>query len=197
LYELKKTILTSLQVTYPAPIPIPQPSWSLDDLPKTVACTLSLGYNVTSMDFHPSRHTLLLVGSSNGDITLWEIGLRERLVSKPFKIWEMQACSPQFQSAMAKDSSMSINQVTWSPDGDLIGVAFTKHLIHLHAYQQPNETRQVLEIEAHSGGVNDIAFSRPNKQLCVVTCGDDKLIRVFDMSWMIIIYFLFPHLGLL
>ena len=77
-------------------------------------------------------------------------------------------------------------------------------MIHLHAYQQPNETRHVLEvlqqtlidikneilsivlqisyspcqIEAHSGGVNDIAFSRPNKQLCVVTCGDDKLIKV-------------------
>ncbi|KAM0861872.1 hypothetical protein ACQ4PT_045607 [Festuca glaucescens] len=167
------------EATYPAPIP--QPSWSLDDLPKTVACTLSQGSNVTSMDFHPSRHTLLLVGSANGEITLWEIGLRERLVSKPFKIWDMQACSPQFQSAVAKDSSMSINRVTWSPDGDLMGVAFTKHLIHLHAYQQPNETRQVLEIEAHSGGVNDIAFSRPNKQLCVVTCGDDKLIKVWDM----------------
>jgi hypothetical protein len=134
------------EVTYPAPIPIPQPSWSLDDLPKTVACTLSLGYNVTSMDFHPSHHTLLLVGSSHGDITLYEIGRREMLVSKSFKIWDMQACSPQFQSAMAKDSSMSINQVTWSPDGDLIGVAFTKHLIHLHAYQEPNEIRQVLEV---------------------------------------------------
>ncbi|CAM0880713.1 unnamed protein product [Alopecurus aequalis] len=167
------------EATYPAPIP--QPSWSLDDLPKTVACTLSQGSNVTSMDFHPSRHTLLLVGSANGEITLWEIGLRERLVSKPFKIWDMQACSAQFQSAVAKDPSMSINRVTWSPDGDLIGVAFTKHLIHLHAYQHPNETRQLLEIEAHSGGVNDIAFSRPNKQLCVVTCGDDKLIKVWDM----------------
>lgn len=29
------------------------------------------------------------------------------------------------------------------------------------------------------GGVNDIAFAHPNKQLCVVTCGDDKLIKVF------------------
>ncbi|KAF7029142.1 hypothetical protein CFC21_040960 [Triticum aestivum] len=167
------------EATYPAPTP--QPSWSLDDLPRTVACTLSQGSNVTSMDFHPSRHTLLLVGSGNGEFTLWEIGLRERLVSKPFKIWDMQACSAQFQSVLAKDSSMPINRVTWSPDGDLIGVAFAKHLIHLYAYQQPNEARQVLEIEAHSGGVNDIAFSRPNKQLCVVTCGDDKLIRVWDM----------------
>ena len=39
---------------------IPQPSRSLDDLPMKVACTLSQGSNVTSMDFHPSRHTLLL-----------------------------------------------------------------------------------------------------------------------------------------
>ncbi|XP_006644007.1 protein TPR1 isoform X1 [Oryza brachyantha] len=167
------------EVTYSAPIP--QPSWSVDDLPRTVACTLSQGSNVTSMDFHPSRHTLLLVGSANGEITLWEVGMRERLFSKPFKIWDVQACTQQFQSVVAKDSNISINRVAWSPDGDLIGVAFTKHLIHLHAYQQPNETRQVLEIDAHSGGVNDIAFSRPNKQLCVVTCGDDRLIKVWDM----------------
>ncbi|KAG8045556.1 hypothetical protein GUJ93_ZPchr0008g11590 [Zizania palustris] len=168
------------EATYPSPIP--QPSWSVEDLPRTVVCTLPQGSSVTSMDFHPSRHTLLLVGSANGEITLWEVGLRERLFSKPFKIWDTQACSPQFQNSVVKDSSMSINRVTWNPDGDLIGVAFTKHLIHLHAYQQPNETRQVLEIDAHSGGVNDIAFSRPNKQLCVVTCGDDKLIKVWDMQ---------------
>ncbi|CAO2193109.1 unnamed protein product [Urochloa humidicola] len=167
------------EATYPAPIP--QPAWSVDDLPRTVACSLSHGSNVTSMDFHPTRHTLLLVGSANGEFTLYEIGLRETLLSKPFKIRDINACSPQFQNAVVKDSSISINRVTWSPDGELIGVAFTKHLIHLHAYQQPNETRHVLEIEAHSGGVNDIAFSRPNKQLCVVTCGDDKLIKVWDM----------------
>ncbi|KAF7105248.1 hypothetical protein CFC21_106080 [Triticum aestivum] len=167
------------EVTYPTPIP--QPSWSLDDLPTKVACTLAQGSNVTSMDFHPFHHTLLLVGSANGEFTLWEIGMRERLVSKPFKIWNMQACSAQFQCVVSKDPSIAISRVTWSPDGDLIGVAFTKHLIHLHAYQHPNETRQIVEIEAHSGGVNDIAFSQPNKQLCVVTCGDDKLIRVWDM----------------
>uniref|UniRef100_A0A0D9UZ66 CTLH domain-containing protein n=1 Tax=Leersia perrieri TaxID=77586 RepID=A0A0D9UZ66_9ORYZ len=167
------------EATYPAPIP--QTSWSVDDLPRTVVCTLPQGSSVTSMDFHPSRHTLLLVGSTNGEITLWEVGMRERLFSKPFKVWDMQACSSQFQSAVAKDSAISISRVAWNPDGDLIGVAFTKHLIHLHAYQQPNETRQVLEIDAHSGAVNDIAFSRPNKQLCVVTCGDDKLIKVWDM----------------
>lgn len=37
-----------------------------------------------------------------------------------------------------------------------------------------------LQIDAHVGGVNDLAFSYPNKQLCIVTCGDDKLIKVTD-----------------
>ncbi|THU43854.1 hypothetical protein C4D60_Mb02t01190 [Musa balbisiana] len=168
------------EVTYPAALP--QVTWSLDDLPRVVACSLTQGSNVTSMDFHPSHHTLLLVGSANGEITLWEIGLREKLVSKQFRVWEMAACSPQFQSAIVKDSSISITRVIWSPDGNLIGIAFTKHLIHLHGYQAPNDLRQVIEIDAHVGGVNDIAFSHPSKQLCVVTCGDDKLIKVWDLN---------------
>lgn len=47
-----------IQVTYPTP---PQhASWSLDDLPRTLACTINQGSNVTSMDFHPLHHTLLL-----------------------------------------------------------------------------------------------------------------------------------------
>ncbi|KAF8392641.1 hypothetical protein HHK36_022990 [Tetracentron sinense] len=168
------------EVTYPAPLQ--QASWSLDDLPKTVACTMHQGSTVTSMDFHPSHHTLLLVGSRNGEITLWEIGLQERLLSKPFKIRDMEACSLPFQAAIAKDSSISISRVTWSPDGSFMGVAFTKHLIHLYAYQGPKDLHQQLEIDAHVGGVNDLAFSYPNKQLCVVTCGDDKVIKVWDLS---------------
>lgn len=38
-----------------------------------------------------------------------------------------------------------------------------------------------LQIEAHAGGVNDLAFSHRNKQLCVITCGDDKTIKVLIM----------------
>ncbi|XVF28270.1 hypothetical protein REPUB_Repub15cG0015300 [Reevesia pubescens] len=167
------------EVTYPAP---QQASWSPDDLPRTVACTIHQGSNVTSMDFHPSHHTLLTVGCSNGDISLWEVGTRERLVSKPFKIWDQAACSVQFQASIVKDSSISVSRVAWSPDGNLIGVAFTKHLVHLHAYQGSNDLRPHLEIDAHVGGVNDLAFSHPNKKLCVVTCGDDKLIKVWDLS---------------
>eukprot|EP01018_Ginkgo_biloba_P028115 Gb_27991 [translate_table: standard] len=167
------------EVTYP--VPTTQATWSLDDLPKTTARTLNQGYAVTSMDFHPSQQTLLLVGTSNGEITLWEVGSRERLASRPFKIWETAVCSGTLQAAFFKDSSISINRVMWSPDGNFIGVAFTKHLIHVYAYQGHGDLRQHLEIDAHVGGVNDLAFSHPNKQLCIVTCGDDKTIKVWDV----------------
>ncbi|XP_061369331.1 topless-related protein 2-like isoform X1 [Gastrolobium bilobum] len=168
------------EVTYPAPPQ--QASWSPDDLPRTVVCTLHQGPTVTTMDFHPSLHSLLAVGCANGDISLWEAGLRERLISKPFKIWNISACSVLCQAAIGKDSSISISRISWSPDGNFIGVAFTKHLIHLYAYQVPSDLQQCLEIDAHVGGVNDLAFSYPNKQLCIITCGDDKLIKVWDLT---------------
>ncbi|KAL2566859.1 hypothetical protein GLYMA_19G230500v4 [Glycine max] len=167
------------EVSCPAARPA---SWSLDDLPRTVAMTLHQGSSVTSMDFHPSHQTLLLVGSNNGEITLWELGLRDRLVSKPFKIWDISACSLPFQAAMVKDAPISVSRVTWSLDGNFVGVAFTKHLIHLYAYTGSNELAQRIEVDAHIGGVNDLAFAHPNKQLCIVTCGDDKLIKVWDLT---------------
>lgn len=37
------------------------------------------------------------------------------------------------------------------------------------------------QIEAHYGSVNDLAFSKPNNQLLIVTCGEDKLIQVCYM----------------
>ncbi|KAH7513409.1 hypothetical protein FEM48_Zijuj12G0196900 [Ziziphus jujuba var. spinosa] len=155
-------------VTYPAP---QLHSWSVDELPRTVACTLHQGSTVTSMDFHPSHHTILAVGCANGEMTLWDVGLRERLVSKPFKIWDMATCSGQFQfpydivrilhykssrcigmltgsllqALIVKDSSISVSRVSWSPDGNLIGVAFSKHLIHLYANQGLHDLRQHLE----------------------------------------------------
>ncbi|KAL3632748.1 Topless-related protein 3 [Castilleja foliolosa] len=168
------------EVTYPT---VRQhASYSMDDLPRTVAFTLQQGSVVTSLDFHPTHHTLLLVGCSSGEMTLWEAGIREKLSSKPFKIWDMQACTLIFQASAAKDAPFSVTRVTWSPDGTFCGVAFSKHLIHLYACAGPNDLREHLEIDAHAGGVNDIVFAHPNKQLCVVTCGDDKLIKVWDLT---------------
>lgn len=89
----------------------------------------------------------LVVGSVNGEITLWEVGSREKLTSKSFKIWDMSTCSLSFQvrlyrpyliyvtmhpdvisktfliiqASFGKDAPMSVNRVRWSPDGNIIG----------------------------------------------------------------------------
>ncbi|KAI4295197.1 hypothetical protein MLD38_040576 [Melastoma candidum] len=168
------------EVTYP--VARQPPSWSLDDLPRTVAVTIHQESAVTSMDFRPSHPTTLLVGCSNGEITLWELGSRERLVSKPFKIWDMASCTLAFQAAAVKELVIMVSRVAWSPDGNFVGAAYNKHLIHLYAFHGSNDLRQHREIDAHAGAVSDLAFAYPNKQLCVVTCGDDKLIKVWDLN---------------
>ncbi|TXG69424.1 hypothetical protein EZV62_004359 [Acer yangbiense] len=153
-----------------------------EDLPKTVIRTLNQGSSPMSMDFHPVQQTLLLVGTNVGDIGLWEVGSRERLVLKNFKVWELSACTMPLQAALVKDPGVSVNRVIWSPDGSLFGVAYSRHIVQIYAYNGGDEVRQHLEIDAHVGGVNDLAFSHPNKQLCVITCGDDKTIKVWDAA---------------
>ncbi|XP_051135029.1 topless-related protein 1-like isoform X2 [Andrographis paniculata] len=153
-----------------------------EDLPKMVARTLNQGSSPMSMDFHPIKQTLLLVGTNVGDIGLWEVGSRERLVQKNFKVWELSACTMPLQASLVKDPGVSVNRVIWSPDGSLFGVAYSRHLVQIYSYHGNDDVRQHLEIDAHVGGVNDIAFSHPNKQLSVITCGDDKLIKVWDAT---------------
>uniref|UniRef100_A0A0C9RTU1 TSA: Wollemia nobilis Ref_Wollemi_Transcript_13459_4557 transcribed RNA sequence n=1 Tax=Wollemia nobilis TaxID=56998 RepID=A0A0C9RTU1_9CONI len=154
--------------------------YSQDDLPKTVAQTLNQGSPIMSMDFHPVQQTVLLVGTSGGEISIWEVGSRERLASRNFKVWDLSSCSVAMQAAVVKDPVVSVNRVVWSPDGALFGVAYSKHIVHIYTYHGGNEMRHHLEIDAHVGGVNDLSFSHPNKQLCIITCGDDKTIKVWD-----------------
>ncbi|KAK4364721.1 hypothetical protein RND71_016079 [Anisodus tanguticus] len=158
----------------------PPNMYSPDDLPKTVVRNLNQGSNVMSMDFHPQQQTVLLVGTNVGDISIWEVGSRERLAHKAFKVWDISACSMPYQSALVKDATISVNRCVWAPDGSILGVAFSKHIVQIYTYSSAGELRQHLEIDAHAGGVNDIAFAHPNKQLCIVTCGDDKTIKVWD-----------------
>ncbi|XP_057508911.1 topless-related protein 4-like isoform X2 [Actinidia eriantha] len=157
-----------------------QSSNSFDDLPKSVVMTLNQGSVVKSMDFHPVQQILLLVGTNTGEIMLWDLVTRDRLASRNFKVWDLGTCSMPLQASVTSDYTASINRVIWSPDGTLFGVAYSKHIVHIYSYHSGNDVRNHLEIEAHSGSVNDLAFSYPNKQLSIVTCGEDRAIKVWD-----------------
>ncbi|WVZ12452.1 hypothetical protein V8G54_016982 [Vigna mungo] len=91
-------------------------------------------------------------------------------------VWDLSACSMPFQAALVKDPGVSVNRVIWSPDGALFGKSFL--ILRDFCDHGGDEVQQHLEIDAHVGGVNDLAFSHPNKQLCVITCGDHKTIKI-------------------
>lgn len=57
-HEIYHLYHTYLQVTYQSTRQ--QVSWSMEDLPRTVAFSMHQGSTVTTMDFHPSHQTLLL-----------------------------------------------------------------------------------------------------------------------------------------
>ncbi|XP_066396114.1 protein TPR3 [Miscanthus floridulus] len=166
-----------LPVTYPQ-----SHNYQQDDFHKTVARTLSQGSTPMSMDFHPLQQTLLLVGTNVGDIGLWEVGTKERLVVRNFKVWDLNKCTMALQASLVKDPAVSVNRIIWSPDGTLFGVAYSRHIVQIYSYNGGDDLRQHLEIDAHIGGVNDIAFAHPNKQLCIITCGDDKTIKVWEAT---------------
>ncbi|KAJ0964384.1 hypothetical protein J5N97_029506 [Dioscorea zingiberensis] len=156
--------------------------YSQDDLPRTVVRTLNQGSNVMSLDFHPQQQTILLVGTNVGDIGIWEVGSRKDSAQDIQGLRDISACSMPLQAALAKDATVSVSRCLWSPDGSILGVAFSKHIVQTFAFIPNGELRQLLEIDAHVGGVNDIAFSHPNKSLSIITCGDDKTIKVWDAT---------------
>ncbi|KAK0571084.1 hypothetical protein LWI29_010705 [Acer saccharum] len=167
-----------------------------DSLPKTVAHILNEeSSSPVSMDFHPVLHTLLLVGTNTGDIGLWDVFSGAKFLSRNFKVWDMGRCSILSKRALVKDPLVSVKRVIWSPDGCLFGVAYSKHIAQLYYYHGGSDVRTHLEIDAHLGAVNDLAFSYPNEQLMVLTCGDDMTIKVWDSVTGVRMYIFKGHNG--
>ncbi|KAL5539764.1 hypothetical protein UlMin_003025 [Ulmus minor] len=171
------------------PVPYPnqsqshgQSSYSSDDLPRSFVINLNLDSAVKSMDFHPVQQILLLVGTNMGDVMIYELPNQNKIAARNFKVWDLASCSMNLQASLSNEYSASINRVVWNPDGSLFGVAYSKHIVHIYSYHGGDDIRNHLEIDAHTGSVNDLAFSYPNKQLCVVTCGEDRVIKVWDAA---------------
>ncbi|XP_054793941.1 protein TOPLESS-like isoform X1 [Prosopis cineraria] len=151
-------------------------------LPQKVVLTLNDNSPPTSMDFHPTWHAILLVGTEVGNIGIWDVTSGEKLLFVNFEVWDIGACSTNFKEAIEKDLWISVTKVIWSFDGSFFGVAFSKHLVQLYSYNGGGDICQHSEIEAHDGSVNDIAFSFVREQLLVITCGDDKAVKVWDVD---------------
>ncbi|KAM1998249.1 hypothetical protein EV2_005771 [Malus domestica] len=77
------------------------------------------------------------------------------------------------KATLIKDPCVSVKRILWSPM-----VLYLELHIQLYAYFGGNEIHQHLDIDAHAGSVNDLAFCNPAIQLCALPCGDDKAIKV-------------------
>ncbi|KAL9272468.1 Topless-related protein [Drosera capensis] len=171
-----------------------QSSYTSEDLPRNAIMNLSQGSAVKSLDFHPLQQVLLLVGTNMGEVMVWElVNVRGSLlkISRSGILLHVQC---PLQASLTSDYTASINRVMWIPDGTLFGeelyscpifctvidfdqgVAYSKHIVHIYSYSA-NDLKNHLEIEAHVVSVSDLAFSFPSK-LCVVTCGEDRVIKV-------------------
>ncbi|KAF7830321.1 topless-related protein 1-like [Senna tora] len=171
----KETCLQDL-IGNPDENEIPQqgsPSQALDevtsevekDLPKIIVQTLKTESPPSTLDFHPTLHTLILVGTHKGDIGIWDAISGDNLIFIKFEVWDIESYSTNLKVSLEKDSYVSVNKVIWNPDG----VYFGKGI-------------ELLKVEAHDGNVNDIAFSTINDQFFIVTCGDDKTVKVWDVN---------------
>ncbi|KAL1552241.1 hypothetical protein AAHA92_13063 [Salvia divinorum] len=144
------------------------------EFPSTVERVLDIGSSMTSMDFHPVQEALLLVGKLSGDVEIWDVAAYKKRFSRAFVVKSLT-------EKVGKNHGISVNRVLWSPDGSLFGVAYSKSELHLYDKNRSSFEKQ-LEIDAHIGSVNDLAFSKANKILVVVSCGDDKLIKAWDAA---------------
>lgn len=75
-------------------------------------------------------------------------------------------------------TAVMIYDTTWRYTHAYMVHKYTRVCVYICALLYFFTYEPVFQIDAHVGGVNDLAFSHPNKQLCVITCGDDKTIKV-------------------
>jgi len=62
------------------------------------------------------------------------------------------------QAALVKNPVVSVNHCIWSPEEAVLGIAFSKHIVHIYFYTGIGDLRQHLEIDAHAGDEFQIKF---------------------------------------
>ncbi|XP_076884506.1 topless-related protein 4-like [Bidens hawaiensis] len=150
-----------------------------DDVPNNVISVINQGSEVKTMDFHPKYQTLLAVGTNTGDVTIWEIASQLQIAHKQFNVWDIGAYIIPLQFFLNNECLTMVNRVMWSPDGRFLGVAYSKHIIQIYSFRIGHDLEQHIEIEAHDGYVSDLAFTVRNQSLIVITCGEDRLVKVW------------------
>ncbi|KAF5936255.1 hypothetical protein HYC85_027384 [Camellia sinensis] len=147
---------------------------------------LSLGAPTNSgSGFNSGR--VICVGSVNSFSLLRLFIMTKLLVVAKLTGAEVSVCSSETKSFRTSDEiiSCSPEHSGYQPELSLVNLTVQLlcskiHMSLLIIYR--GVLMVYYSIDAHVGGVNDLAFSEPNKVLFLITCGNDKLIQVWDVN---------------
>ncbi|XP_048425990.1 protein TPR3 isoform X1 [Pyrus x bretschneideri] len=128
------------------------------------------------MDFHPVQHTLLL-GTNAGDISLWEVSSRDKLMSRSFQVWDIGASSMMLKATLIKDPCVSVKRILWSPM-----VLYLELHIQLYSYFGGNEIHQHLEVGSASSTFS-VYFILLFSFLILLSISRSMLILTVLMIW--------------
>ncbi|KAL9675098.1 hypothetical protein QQ045_003298 [Rhodiola kirilowii] len=161
----------------------------MDDLPRTVVMSMNHDSTITSMDFNPKHQGLLLAGTDTGNVYMWDVSRKQITFQESFEIWDLELRPKSLKSWYPGRASPPVTRVKWRPDGIHFAIAFTKHFVHVYGYTDNNRAPQKYsEIDAGKGRVYDVAFTNHNNEPWIITCGDDKFIKVWHFQRAQLIY---------
>ncbi|KXT05656.1 hypothetical protein AC578_5600 [Pseudocercospora eumusae] len=124
-------------------------------------------HNVT---FNPHKGSLLLSGSQDGTVRLWDIRDVRDVRSQASMIASKRKYSGQ---------SEGVRDVKWSPTEGL-DFAFATDTGEIQRWDMRNLKAAKIRIPAHMGACNTVDWHPDGKH--IVSAGSDKTIRVFDVS---------------
>nr|GEU53914.1 hypothetical protein [Tanacetum cinerariifolium] len=158
-------------------------TFPIQGLPKETESVIRLGVALTCFEFNPKHGDILVVGTAEGDVFASTQSLvnhrcfcqqREMFLPAP-SIWNW---AKKFK--MCHGAVNPVRCLRWTPDGLYLGVGFEKHVLQLLSFEVTVGFQIKIEIKAHTGSVNDIAYYTRNQSLYIVTCGEDGFVKIWN-----------------
>ncbi|XP_020872668.1 protein TPR3 [Arabidopsis lyrata subsp. lyrata] len=161
----------------PSVVTVP-PTFSLSD---SVVKDIHVTEVVTAFEFH-HHLPLVLVCTPSGGIRLYRINTMKTPFRMKFTIWNKKKLSQALKARLGETEGEAEGLcVAWGSD-TTFAVGFSEGLVHTYNYIHEQRPKPHLEIEAHSGPVNDIVFYSSQGELKIVTCGNDRHIKAWNSS---------------
>ncbi|CAL5419422.1 unnamed protein product [Camellia sinensis] len=116
-----------------------------------------------------------MVGTNVGDVSIWEVGSRERLAHKPFKVWDLSAYS------FGERCHHIYQSMHLGPRWIYAWCCFLKNIVQICTYNPTGELRQHLEyiFEGHEAPVYSVCPHYKENILFIFSTAIDGKIKAW------------------